>query len=152
MKTLSATIGCLLMTTGIFAHAEPLTIMLAEHDQLRPHNPQAQFEINPDLGRAWVIVSFERPSLWEEPLKTYQRVKVEALRFDLKRNAIVLSLQDREVICATVRERRRLGSSHYHIQPTKACRLETVINRELVDDGFFIKQQNVARTKLHVSG
>ena len=152
MKMPSTVLGGLLLTAVSVAHASPVTLKLADHGLMRVYQPQTQFEINPDLGRAWVSVSFDLKPAWDESPAWHERIAVDGLRFDAEKNAVILTLPDREVTCAAVEQRQFLGLSGYRIQPTDACRLETITDRKPVDNGFFISNREVSRTLLHVEG
>lgn len=152
MMRLLTIASCLLLASSLTQAAQPITLELADHGQVRAYNPSTQFEVNPELGRAWVLVNFDLVPQWDEPPKHYQRIQVEGLHFDAERSAVVLSLPDRDVTCATVSERRVLGITSHLVRPTSECRIETVTQRESVDNGFFVSDRDVSRTLLHVRG
>ena len=150
MNTSGVLLGAAMLALVGMAHSQPVTITLVEHGTVHAYHPQTKFQINPDLGRAWVHVSFKLDDLWQEAPMRSQRVAVEGLRFDAERSAVVLSLPDREVTCATVSDRRFPRLAGHRIEPTGMCKLETVTTREPFDNGFFVSNQDVTRTFLHV--
>ncbi|WP_162925659.1 hypothetical protein [Isoalcanivorax indicus] len=152
MNTSRFLIGSALLVAASLAHSGAVTLTLADHGHVRAYHPYTQFQINPELGRAWISVSFQLDPAWDESPMHFERVAVEGLRFDTGQSAIVMAFGDRDIICANVSERRFLGWTGHRIAPTGMCRLETVTQRKPVDNGFFISNRDVSRTLMHVEG
>lgn len=104
------------------------------------------FAINPELGRAWVEVTFDPPSPEDRP--DVVRVQVPGLSYDADSGAIVFRKGDAIVECARV-EPRGIGPFKRHaIAPTGRCELTHRYVQAPMDDGFVI--ENVRRFEVHL--
>lgn len=95
------------------------------------------FAINPELGRAWVEVTFDAPS--PEDRHEVVRVRVPGLSYDAGSRAIVFRAKDRTVECARVELRGRGPFKRHAIQPTGQCELTHRYVDVPLDDGFEIE-------------
>jgi hypothetical protein len=98
---------------------------------------QARFNVNLQLGRAWVETTVTDHSFEQEDV---YRSQVAGLSFDQELNAIVLEREGQLIECAEVTMRGRSVLRHTRIRPTN-CSLESRFVTVMVDDGFTIKKQ-----------
>ncbi len=97
----------------------------------------AKFDINPEMGRAWV--EFTGSFSDSESLPDTYRLKLEGLSFDKETAQIVYTDGDKTVVCADV----RVGGSIFkptRIHPTTSCRFTHVVETKMVDNGYEVKK------------
>ncbi len=97
----------------------------------------AVFEINKDLGRAWVKLT--ETTYGDDGGDTKTRIKVSGLSFDKERSVIVLENEGQLVDCAEVYE---TGRSIFRMTKIRNlnCSLKTQVVKIDVDNGFEIKK------------
>jgi hypothetical protein len=93
------------------------------------------FAINPELGRAWVELTMDYSV--SETSETI-RIRVPGLAYDPQSRAVVLTTDDRSVVCASVAEKGWGWFRHQRIEPTGACALSARYVNVPVDNGFTI--------------
>lgn len=104
---------------------------------------KASFQINRDLGRAWVEVSNHILIPKQEQHKFTKRFKVEGLSFDNVTNLIVMDGAE----CAKVEKRGRGIFSSDKISNT-GCQLALKEVMKEVDDGFEVRQVKMLQVVL----
>lgn len=88
------------------------------------------FDINEDLGRAWV--ELELPSSFSDSAPDYVRVKVPGL--SLVGGSVILDVEGSQTECAKV---RAVGIFRYRVaRSTGKCVFKSKVVKTIVDDGF----------------
>jgi hypothetical protein len=99
-----------------------------------------KFEINQDLGRAWVNVT-ESTSFGEEGYSNSFRMKVSGLRYDKELMSIIFERDGRIVECAKVRIGRVFKNEFIK---ESDCTFEATTKKVKRDDGFEVKTYDVS--------
>lgn len=99
-----------------------------------------EFEINAELGRAWVNVQYSEGS--EGPSYNEERIKIEGLSFNTTTSQIQLDVEGVQVVCANV----KIGRFNTKIKPTGKCTFKQKYYLVKVDTGFEIR--NVEKLKI----
>lgn len=92
------------------------------------------FEINPELGRAWVKLTFV-PDYTQDSPEEELRVKAEGLSYNADTREVVLDAEGAQIVCATVKK----NFFGVHVKETGACKFSEKFYKVKVDDGFEIK-------------
>lgn len=124
------------------------TIRLSELQIPWIERVHSHYEINKDLGRAWVLLEV-RESFREDDV-FYKRVAVPGMHFDNSTGQVVLNKNGQNTVCAQLEQRRILGIPSQRLAHTGECRIETHTKQVSVDDGFFVKPRNLTITTLSV--
>lgn len=98
------------------------------------------FEVNRDLGRAWVSLYFTSPS--DDGAGHEERVKVEGMSYRAETKEVVFVVEGAQIVCAKV-IKNFFGT---HVKPTRNCRIVEKNYFARVDDGFEIRKE--ARTRV----
>lgn len=146
MKTL------ILMTALIFA----TSAMASEKTIYKTWNLNAelsaQYQINPELGRAWVELEIDdSPSDpdWEPEEK---RIKIEGLSYNAETKEIIFTDEsERETVCAVVKKKGRTIFRTTRIYKRKACKFKIGYITKMVDDGFYVKKKKYKIMKFTLS-
>ena len=93
-----------------------------------------EFKVNPELGRAWVNLSFT-PDFSDGPVIYDERVQVPGLRFDANKMAVVLDVAGEEILCARVKK-NFLGT---RVMPTQNCSFKTKFYTIKGDNGYEVE-------------
>lgn len=104
-----------------------------EYGQAYSYSPT--LEINKDLGRAWVNISFITTG--DGPVYSDERVKIEGLSFNPTTSQIQLDVEGVQIICANVKTSRFLGTT---IKPTGKCTFNQKFYTVNVDNGYEIEK------------
>ena len=118
------------------AFASEIQVLDMNERDLR--NVSTTFEVNRDLGRAWVTVKITEPRRRDEPrrMETH-RTLVHGLTFNADRGVITLDHEGQLIDCATATERGRFIFRHTRINNTN-CSFRTQIVTKEYDTGFEI--------------
>lgn len=131
MKTLLALIISL---TTLSAFAGEITLMDRATWNFYPSSSYTQdFEINKELGRAWVSLKFNDGS--EGASYDEQRVKVEGLSFNPTTSQIQLDVDGVQIICANV----KINFFGTKIRPTGKCTFKQKNYSVKVDNGYEVE-------------
>ena len=108
------------------------------NSQIRPDDYEifisGHFEINKELGRAWVELGFSTGDAESHTMPV--RVKVPGLIYDKQTGEVVLETSSGRVICA--KEKKFLGMKT--LKETKECSFVQKKYTTTYDDGFEIKE------------
>lgn len=99
------------------------------------------FEINPELGRAWVKTKLSNGNIRDDK---EIRTQVKGLKFDHHIGAITLEHRGQLVECALVNAK---GRKRYVIYNT-GCSLEVRPGHVSIDDGFYVRKMPVEEVVL----
>lgn len=100
---------------------------------------QRSYGINPELGRAWIEVSYGFSMFDESPMHQ-KRIAVEGLSYDAERQAVIYRQANNEAVCATARERGFGPFKSTYMHPTGACDLSLERVTVTQDDGFHVRE------------
>lgn len=92
---------------------------------------KGDFDINKELGRAWVTLEFA-PS-YEDGLSSEIRTKIPGMSFDQTTKEVVIDTDSGRVVCAY--EKRGLFGIKT-LQKTNNCKFKESFSTVKVDDGF----------------
>ncbi len=108
------------------------------------------FQVNEELGRAWVNVSIADRS-FEDISYDDHRVKVAGLSLNAEKTAVVLDQDGALVECATVTPKRGLfGRRNLVIRSTGRCTFEPKVASVDYDNGFEIRQLRMIQVFMNV--
>lgn len=111
---------------------------------------RASFEINRDLGRAWVsIKTWDRSMARRDRSYGKYREQVPGLSFDKATSAIVLDQDGAITSCANVSSRGRSIFRYDHITPTNCVLRVKKIMKE-VDNGYRVRKIEMIQVILNV--
>ncbi len=145
MKKLALSL-CLL-TMGA-AHASDI-VVLETLDFFTNGKAEARFEVNKELGRAWVVMDiteFRRGPRSEHRTREIREL-VPGLSYDASTKTIVYDKDGAIHDCAKVSPRGRSIFRYDKITPLN-CSLKVKKVRKEVDDGFRIRHQSVMQAVL----
>ena len=91
------------------------------------------FEINPQLGRAWVNMKFDE--VGDGPVFYDQRVQVAGLSYNATSNEILLDVEGTQIVCATV----KINFFGVHIKNTGKCTFAQKLYNVKVDNGYEVE-------------
>ena len=120
-------------------HASPL-LVLEKQQESETSTINAKFEVNRELGRAWVEIQII-DSGYSEAASIVEVIQkpVEGLSFDNATKSIVYTRGDHSVVCAN--ERAFLSSRSY--APTAECPIVISSDNRMLDDGFNVSNEVV---------
>jgi hypothetical protein len=102
MKNLILSLG---LTFSSIAAADSVKIFEVANNGVPKHDVSTSFEINEELGRAWVSVSLSE-SWGDDTTYNDTRVKVEGLSYDAETKSIVLNRHGETIVCGVIYNRR----------------------------------------------
>jgi len=113
-------------------HASPLVVL--EREKASDTSLiNAKFEVNRELGRAWVEIQITDSGLiGEDSVVEVIRKPVEGLSYDQSNNQVVFSHEGRSVVCANDKD---LLFQHY-LKATGECPIAVSFENRTFDDGF----------------
>ncbi len=114
----------------------------------RPLNHEtltAHFDVNRELGRAWVDVMIE-PSDYPSREPIVVRRMIDGLSYDGTRKAVIYQKGKQNIVCA--KDSSFLGMTSLNI--TGQCMLLTSSGTRRVDDGFTAKDEEVGKVVFEV--
>lgn len=120
-----------------FANAEEIKIF--ESVNYRYQDARTNFEINKDLGRAWVNLGLEDRS-FDEISYDRHRIQVEGLSFDRETNMVLLERDGQIIECGKLQKLRWTPFKIMEVKPTGRCKFVVKHVKLSVDDGFEIKK------------
>src|SRR5258708_30852710 len=140
MKALSNIVGALVVGFVGVANAEQGIVYEAPVDESN-HQISAEFEVNRELGRAWVDVGVQGGMTGSEPLflPPIER-HVDGLHCDSARKQGLYRTSNGPIVCAD-----DVGGT---LKNTGNCRLTESTEQRSVDDGFDVRQEAVAKVVL----
>jgi hypothetical protein len=92
-----------------------------------------QFEINPQLGRAWVNMKFDE--VGDGPVFYDQRVQVAGLSYNSTSSEILLDVEGTQIVCANV----KINFFGVHIKNTGKCTFAQKRYNVKVDNGYEVE-------------
>ena len=135
----------LLALSSVFASE---TIVLEKTNFYTNHAFSTSFEINAELGRAWVEVFSQNTTgpRRDVGFGNTQRVQVPGLSY--ADGEILYTKGEEVVVCATTEPRGRWIFRHTAILPTGNCEFEQEIVTEAYDDGFHVRNRRSLEIRL----
>jgi hypothetical protein len=97
----------------------------------------AAFSANESLGRAWVTVTLTRAG--DEGAGEEYRKKIEGLRWDTTRKAVILTHEGQEFVCAEMKSRGIYIFKEKFLKE-KECTFKQKHITEKHDDGFEVRK------------
>jgi hypothetical protein len=140
MKSLSKIVGVLVVGFVGAANAEQVIVYQVPVDESN-QQVSAEFEVNRELGRAWVDVGVQGGLTGSEPvfLPPIER-HVDGLYYDSARKQVLYRTANGPIVCAD-----DVGGT---LKNTGNCRLTESTEQRSVDDGFDVRQEAVATVVL----
>jgi hypothetical protein len=134
---------CTLVVASFVRVADAAQITVFEGPlENRNQEVSADFAVNRELGRAWIDVYVESPTVGEEPPQREVISKlVEGLHYDAARKQVLYRTATETIVCAE--DATFLWSTK--LKSTGECRLTPVSEQRKVDDGFKIGERTVAK-------
>jgi hypothetical protein len=139
----------LALTFSSIAAADSVKIFEIANYGVPKHDVSTSFEINEELGRAWVNVTLA-DQRFEDRSYDHHRVKIAGLSMNSEKTAIVLEQDGALVDCATVTPKSGVFGRKLIIRPTGRCTFETKIAQVAVDNGFEIRNVRTIQVYLKV--
>jgi hypothetical protein len=130
LKRLIAVFALALSTV---AAAEPTLIFETKNHS--DYGVETTFEVNKELGRAWVNVSLSE-SWGDDTTYDDTRVKVEGLSYDAETKSIVLNRNGETIVCGVIYNRRWVIDIGGSVRQTKRCTFTVKKFNVTEDDGF----------------
>ncbi len=119
-----------------FANAE---VKIFEKATVRSLSYTTNFEVNPKLERAWLVIT-EIDDSFEETDEREFRVKLDGLAFNSNTNEIIYTDSDsNKIVCAYYFQKRGIFG-YKRINKTNNCKINKSYKVQEVDDGFYIKK------------
>jgi hypothetical protein len=139
MKKLIIALSMLVVSA---VHAGEIKIEDFNESQLNgPYSVSQVFEVNQDLGRAWVKFSISNGD--PEAMNDEYRVKVAGLTYDVASSEVRIELDGNVTACATNYIRGPRIFKTRSIRTTGNCTFERRVRTVSYDDGFEVKQTRV---------
>jgi hypothetical protein len=101
----------------------------------------AHFDVNRQLGRAWIDVELTRTTVAEAPESEVIPQGLDGLYYDQTRKQVIYRNGSGEVVCAE--DWHFLGTTS--LKDTGQCRLSLSSEKRTVDDGFSGREEKVGR-------
>ncbi len=144
MKSLRSKVVGALLGVGAFigvANGEQVIVYQAPLDG-SSEAISANFAVNRKLGRAWVDVAVQSGASGSEPqfAPPIQR-QVDGLYYDSDRKQVLYRTATEPIVCAE--DATTLGQTY--LKSTENCRLIPSTGQRLIDDGFDVHEQTVAK-------
>jgi hypothetical protein len=120
-------------------HASPL-LVLEKQQGSETSSIDAKFEVNRELGRAWIEIQIIDSGISEAAsIVELIRKPVEGLTFDNTTKTVVYTRGEHSVVCAN--EKALLFSKSY--APTAECPIVISFENQMLDDGFNVSNEVV---------
>ncbi len=132
MKKLLAAILITVSASNVFAGETKIFTSNVGWDS--QYFSKGSFDINADLGRAWVVLQFDDRD--PESLSSEYRVKVPGMKFDQTTREVVIEDETGRTVCAY--EKKVLFGKI--LKETKNCSFVEKFQTVEYDDGFEIKK------------
>jgi hypothetical protein len=113
---------------------------------------EAKYVLNPELGRAWLVLDYvlqsEFPSLGRRHRRpraheTY-RVQVPGMTYNRESHEVLMG----NVVCARVRNVDSFWGDYLEITPTGHCPIRSEIVARDIDDGYHITRQEFVQVSI----
>lgn len=148
MKKLALSL-CLLSFSAAYASE---SLVMEVPDSFWQSESRAKFEINKELGRAWVtlVTNENRGGSRRDRLERYERETrqtVPGLSYDAASRSIVFDHEGALHECASVTPRGRFIFRYDKITPTN-CILKVKKAKKQYDDGYHIRKKDVIQVYL----
>jgi len=104
----------------------------------------AHFDVNRDLGRAWVDVVL-RPDYTADELPNVVHQAVRGLYYDPARKEVIYRSRSKDIVCA-VDDSNFLGMTS--LKETGQCDLRLSTEQRPLDDGFNVENETVGKVVL----
>jgi hypothetical protein len=111
----------------------------------------SKFDINADLGRAWVSLDINDSPNDSESMSEEKRIKVQGLSYDAQTNEVIYTSDGRNIVCAVAVTRGRGIFRNTTIKNSKDCSFKTIIETKMVDDGFNVRRQRYQTIQLVIA-
>jgi hypothetical protein len=146
MKTTALILASLL---AYAANAAEVKVLSVQNDVYSLNSVSSEFQINKDMGRAWVETTIDTRSSADDSigLDTY-RGKADALTFDMNSSEIVLDVEGARVVCATVRSVGRGPFRHDKISMTGNCNFKAAKSVVVEDNGYETYRRQVVNVSI----
>lgn len=131
----------LMMSAAVFA-GEIRVTSFSQYDLWGSASVSQKFEFNPELGRAWVLVSISSSDS-EGGASGYERIKISGLTFDAATNSVMLDFEGKLTKCAEYKTVGRSIFRRKELVMTSECKFEDRWRDVVYDDGFEIKKTKV---------
>lgn len=113
-------------------------------------NIEQSFDINAELGRAWVNVSVYE-SMGETSMYSEDyRVKIEGMSFNAQTGSVNIDHEGQIVECAKLVSKGRWVFRHKKLQMSERCKFSQKWVTTTFDDGFEIQKRNTLHLSLIV--
>jgi hypothetical protein len=149
MKNLLIVLTGLIISTGA---ASAGSVLIDRQPDLGQSLSTSRYRVNPDLGRAWLVLDFTSPGIDPDDWRNLsigtnesKRTQVPGLSYDAANSRIVFAGEKKVVTCAGVVARR----NKLLISPTGHCYVRSVKVVADVDDGFEIKPERFVETTFY---
>ena len=140
----------LAMTAGTAQATELLINQQSADEQLLS---ATRYQINPELGRAWLELDYVRPNRNGDAHGPYVasipysvRALISGMSYDVPDSRILFTGAKGSVVCATVAEKRGMFGTKLMITPTGHCNTSGLRGMRSVDDGAYIRHESVFNT------
>ena len=143
MNSLIEVVGALVVGFAGVASAEQVVVYEApvgSYQQIA-----ASFEVNSELGRAWVDVAVQPIASGSEPVfaPPIER-QVDGLYYDSARKQVLYRTASGPIVCAE--DATSLGGNY--LKGTGNCRLILSTEQRPVDDGYAVHEETIAKVVL----
>lgn len=130
MKKLIALLALMISTVALADSA-----VIFETKNHSNYDVVTTFEVNKELGRAWVNVSLAE--YWGDSTHyDDRRVKIEGLSYDAATKSIVLERNGEKIVCGVIYNRRWVIDIGGSIRETKRCTFTVKKFKVTEDNGF----------------
>jgi hypothetical protein len=136
-------IAIALMITSLVHAGEIRIASISQYQLWGSASVSQKFEINPDLGRAWVLVSITANDPDGVGASDEARVKIEGMSFDKSTNSVVIDHEGKLTTCAEYKTVGRSIFRRTELVMTSSCKFEGRWRNVTYDDGFEIKKTKV---------
>jgi len=143
MKSLIELVGALVVGFAGVASAEQVVVYEAPVGSYQQIS--ASFEVNSELGRAWVDVAVQPIASGSEPVfaPPIER-QVDGLYYDSARKQVLYRTASGPIVCAE--DATSLGGTY--LKGTGNCRLILSTEQRPVDDGYAVHEETIAKVIL----
>ncbi len=139
-KRMAFAFGALFLSAAFAAAATAATIVFEQPLQSEDLTA-AHFDVNRQLGRAWIDVELTPKIIAEAPESAVIPRGVDGLYYDQTRKQVIYRSGSSQVVCAE--DFHFLGSTS--LKDTGQCRLSLSSEKRTVDDGFSGREETVGR-------
>ncbi len=123
--------------------------MIFEVNDDRYYDVAPEFEVNKDLGRAWVNVVLSETT-GDSTFYVDNRVKIEGLSYDVASKNIILEKNGEEIVCGSMYNRRWVLDGGRSIRNSGRCKFSVKHAKKQIDNGFEVYSIRVIQVFLNV--